>query len=1160
MPQGTATIHLPNGATSLDGNGFIGGFDNRGGPTYVVSPVLTAAQRAAFELGRKLQFDHLNFAAPDGTINYQGDGILVTLIDNAGNELWATAEADVEKYASGQFQSLSVKLIGNSFSATPGGPPVSNVDLQNMLNNLSRLQWQYELIGAGSSRDTFNYSGGNNNPDLGVDATERFALDNIRISSDTDADGIRDSLDLDADNDGITDNIEAQSTSGYVAPSGVDANNDGLDDIYDTRSVGGTVDLTGMAAATSADAVIAPVDTDGDGDADYIDTDADNDGTSDNDENGLNQTAITKGTLSTAANDADGDGLFDQFETQNGTTVDDGFNVNEGLSNGALAYPDSDGDAALQAPLQHDVDFRDAVSDPDTDGDGVVDLIDVDDDNDGIVDDDERDILVVGPTTGNAGEFVNDYTDNRVVFSGDGVGTYGAEWLFSENVAVGTVRTFTFDNAVDEVDLLFRSINLQTVLGNFTVAYDDGTTATNVDIEVIDDLSIAGGGNGAVLLERAVAGSTIAIDNPEPTVANNQGYGRVQLLGLDPEKGIQSISFTTLVGSFANNALVRLEVRGDRDADRDGIADQLDLDSDNDGITDNVEAQATDAYIAPTGLDDDNDGLDNAYDATPNGTANGAGSLGLTPVDTDGDGDADYIDTDADNDGTSDNDENGLNQTAITKGTLSTAANDADGDGLFDQFETQNGTTVDDGFNVNEGLSNGALAYPDSDGDAALQAPLQHDVDFRDAVSDPDTDGDGVVDLIDVDDDNDGILDAIEKPDAPTVLNGNFDDGVVGVYNATNNNNLPGWYVEAGNIDWMPGGQIDLSGYLLGTISQVVTTVPGTTYTLTFEHMANATNGSQIAEFASEVFDASNNVLIGSTQFNSVFGGLVSDSITFTAASTSTEIQFRQTSFARANGGSFLDNVSLVVTGPSDVDGDGIVNSLDLDADNDGITDNIEAQSTAGYVAPSGVDANNDGLDDIYDNRSVGGTVDLTGMAAATSADAVIAPVDTDGDGDADYIDTDSDNDGTSDNDENGLNQTAIAKGTLSTAANDADGDGLFDQFEAVLDGNVDDGFVVNERVTNPLNTGSAYLPDAGGDSAFGTPTPLVNDLDYRDRNDDPVAQDDAANTNEDTVLNASVLPDNGNGADRDPDGDALNVSAIVDGSGPSKQLPPVHR
>ena len=58
-----------------------------------------------------------------------------------------------------------------------------------------------------------------------------------------------------------------------------------------------------------------------------------------------------------------------------------------------------------------------------------------------------------------------------------------------------------------------------------------------------------------------------------------------------------------------------------------------------------------------------------------------------------------------------------------------------------------------------------------------------------------------------------------------------------------------------------------------------------------------------------------------------------------------------------------------------DSDADGISNHLDIDSDNDGITDNVEAQTTAGYIAPSGmpgaaiIDANSDGLDDTYDAR-----------------------------------------------------------------------------------------------------------------------------------------------------------------------------------------------
>ncbi len=63
------------------------------------------------------------------------------------------------------------------------------------------------------------------------------------------------------------------------------------------------------------------------------------------------------------------------------------------------------------------------------------------------------------------------------------------------------------------------------------------------------------------------------------------------------------------------------------------------------------------------------------------------------------------------------------------------------------------------------------------------------------------------------------------------------------------------------------------------------------------------------------------------------------------------------------------DGIGLALGGlaPRDTDADGLYDHLDIDADNDGLTDNVEAQTTAGYVAPSGSDTDGDGLDNAYD-------------------------------------------------------------------------------------------------------------------------------------------------------------------------------------------------
>ncbi|MEM9733691.1 MAG: DUF4347 domain-containing protein, partial [Pseudomonadota bacterium] len=237
-----------------------------------------------------------------------------------------------------------------------------------------------------------------------------------------------------------------------------------------------------------------------------------------------------------------------------------------------------------------------------------------------------------------------------------------------------------------------------------------------------------------------------------------------------------------------------------------------------------------------------------------------------------------------------------------------------------------------------------------------------------------------------------------------------------------------------------------------------------------------------------------------------------------------------------------------------DTDGDGLINSIDIDSDDDGIVDNIEAQTTAGYIAPSGVggtpaftDVDGDGLDDNYDQNTNAGTT--------TSASSVgLNPVNTDGetppagvtivaDTTPDYIDLDSDGDGINDVNENGIANQVPPNGL------DTDGDGLKDAYEQGIDGNPNDGFVVNEGVANPLTAqanNNGYLPDDAGDAAVGTATPLFNDLNYRDPSDPPEALDNAATTPEDTTVTGNVITDPG--VDTDPDGDTLTITeATVD-------------
>ncbi len=170
----------------------------------------------------------------------------------------------------------------------------------------------------------------------------------------TDTTGGPNYLDIDADADGIPDNIESQSTASYFPPSFIDADGDGLDDAYDNLD-GYEPGVSAGSAAFLAGTSISPVNTDSADSPDYLDSDTDNDGTLDIAENGDSDNAL-------AGTDTDGDGLDDNFDTDNSTwdpndRIDDPNPTTLGDADGDVS---ADGNSAT--PLLADVDFRDNPS------------------------------------------------------------------------------------------------------------------------------------------------------------------------------------------------------------------------------------------------------------------------------------------------------------------------------------------------------------------------------------------------------------------------------------------------------------------------------------------------------------------------------------------------------------------------------------------------------------------------------------------------------------------------------------------------------------------------------------------------------------------------------------------------------------------------------
>ncbi|MCO5724914.1 hypothetical protein NG653_08605, partial [Robiginitalea sp. 2V75] len=218
------------------------------------------------------------------------------------------------------------------------------------------------------------------------------------------------------------------------------------------------------------------------------------------------------------------------------------------------------------------------------------------------------------------------------------------------------------------------------------------------------------------------------------------------------------------------------------DTDGDGIPDYLDLDSDNDGILDNLEAQAPGVYIAPSGVDSDGNGLDDAYEESPGSCG------GLIPVDTDQDGVPDYLDIDSDNDGILDN-----REAQSTGNFTPPSGQDLNQNGLDDVYE-ETGDEICD-FNSRDtryqGTDKVILCHREnknpggkfryhqiSVAPAAVQAHLDHGdtvgpcnqaiTPFTGGLGPWNTDGDCQPDFRDIDSDNDGILDVVEAQDSST--------------------------------------------------------------------------------------------------------------------------------------------------------------------------------------------------------------------------------------------------------------------------------------------------------------------------------------------------------------------------------------------------------
>ncbi|MDC6390084.1 Ig-like domain-containing protein [Maribacter sp. PR1] len=605
--------------------------------------------------------------------------------------------------------------------------------------------------------------------------------------TDTDGDGIPNYLDIDSDNDGLLDNLEAQLISEYIAPEDHDGNHNGLDDAYEPNC--------GCEGIT-------PIDSDEDGIPDYLDIDSDNDGILDNVE-----AQSTSGFQEPCGMDVDGNGLDDHYENSPGSaeglipldTDEDGkpdFRDLDSDNDGVLDNVEAQSTDGFQEPCGMDVDGNglddhyentpgsgEGITPINSDTDELPNFRDIDSDDDGIPDN------VEAQTT--SGYVAPNEDDAATYASNDGVNSAYPDGL----TPVNTDGTDEVDNLDDDSDNDFVPDNNEGNDFNFDGIPDQAYTGTDTDGDGLDD-----GYEGSDVDDGFDVNDEIddpandlpdtdgtedvnyrdldddgdGIDTPDedadgdgdPTNDDTDGDGTPDFLDPElppppppgPDTDGDGVPDSVDLDDDNDGILDTVEdpnIDGDNDpltdpidTDGDGYPNHLDIDSDDDGIPDNVEAQSTSGYVAPN--------VDDAATYASNDGVNSAYPDGLTPVNTDGTDEVDYLDDDSDNDSVPDNNEgNDFNFDGIPDQAYT--GTDTDGDGLDDGYE---GSDVDDGFDVNDEIDDPANDLPDTDG--------TEDVNYRDLDDDgdgidtPDEDADGDGDPTNDDTDGDGTPDYLD--------------------------------------------------------------------------------------------------------------------------------------------------------------------------------------------------------------------------------------------------------------------------------------------------------------------------------------------------------------------------------------------------------------